>query len=41
MSSALTLLKTPSWLIEFRTFIMRGSAVDLAAGMIVGARSPA
>ena len=37
MSSALTLLKTPSWLTEFRAFIMRGSAVDLAVGMIVGA----
>ena len=31
------MLKTPSWLTEFRAFIMRGSAVDLAVGMIVGA----
>ena len=30
-------VKTPSWLTEFRAFIMRGSAVDLAVGMIVGA----
>ena len=37
MPSALTLLKTPLWLTEFRAFIMRGSAVDLAVGMIVGA----
>jgi large conductance mechanosensitive channel len=37
MSSGLTLLKTSSWLTKFRAFIMRGSAVDLAVGMIVGA----
>lgn len=30
-------LKTPSWLNEFRAFIMRGSVVDLAVGIIIGA----
>jgi large conductance mechanosensitive channel len=30
-------LKTPSWLTEFRAFIMRGSVVDLAVGIIIGA----
>ena len=30
MSSALTLLKTPSWLTEFRAFIMRGTILLLA-----------
>lgn len=37
MSSSLTSLKTPSWLMEFRAFIMRGSVVDLAVGIIIGA----
>ncbi len=36
MSSALT-LKTPSWVSEFRAFIMRGSVVDLAVGIVIGA----
>jgi len=30
-------VKTPSWLTEFRAFIMRGSVVDLAVGIIIGA----
>src|ERR1700744_3614609 len=29
--------KTPSWVNEFRAFIMRGNVVDLAVGIIVGA----
>jgi large conductance mechanosensitive channel len=30
-------LKTPGWLDEFRTFVMRGNVVDLAVGIIIGA----
>jgi large conductance mechanosensitive channel len=30
-------LKAPGWVSEFRTFIMRGSVVDLAVGIIIGA----
>jgi large conductance mechanosensitive channel len=37
MSSTFPLPKTPSWLGEFRAFIMRGSVVDLAVGIIIGA----
>ena len=37
MSSTLASLKPPSWLSEFRAFIMRGSVVDLAVGIIIGA----
>jgi large conductance mechanosensitive channel len=29
--------KTPSWINEFRAFIMRGNVVDLAVGIIIGA----
>ena len=29
--------KAPSWMTEFRAFIMRGNVVDLAVGIIVGA----
>lgn len=36
MSSALT-RRTPSWVGEFRAFIMRGSVVDLAVGIVIGA----
>ncbi len=36
MSSSLRALKAPSWLSEFRSFIMRGSVVDLAVGIIIG-----
>ena len=28
---------TPSWIAEFRAFIMRGNVVDLAVGIIIGA----
>jgi large conductance mechanosensitive channel len=37
MSSTLLLPKAPSWVAEFRAFIMRGSVVDLAVGIIIGA----
>ena len=37
MSSSIRSLKAPSWLSEFRAFIMRGSVVDLAVGIIIGA----
>jgi large conductance mechanosensitive channel len=29
--------KTPSWMSEFRAFVMRGNVVDLAVGIIIGA----
>lgn len=29
--------KAPSWMTEFRAFIMRGNVVDLAVGIIIGA----
>ena len=29
--------KSPTWLNEFKAFIMRGSVVDLAVGVIIGA----
>lgn len=29
--------KTPSWIAEFRAFVMRGNVVDLAVGIIIGA----
>lgn len=37
MSASRASLKAPSWLTEFRAFIMRGSVVDLAVGIIIGA----
>jgi large conductance mechanosensitive channel len=36
MSSTLSRLKAPSWVGECRAFIMRGSVVDLAVGIIIG-----
>jgi len=33
----LVAVTTPKWLDEFRAFIMRGSVVDLAVGIIIGA----
>jgi large conductance mechanosensitive channel len=30
-------IKRPAWIDEFRAFIMRGSVVDLAVGIIIGA----
>jgi large conductance mechanosensitive channel len=29
--------KSPSWIAEFRSFVMRGNVVDLAVGIIIGA----
>jgi large conductance mechanosensitive channel len=37
MSPMLALPKSPSWLGEFRAFLMRGSVVDLAVGIVIGA----
>ena len=37
MQSPIPTLKMPSWLNEFRSFVMRGSVVDLAVGVIIGA----
>jgi large conductance mechanosensitive channel len=37
MSATSYLPKAPSWLSEFRGFIMRGNVVDLAVGIIIGA----
>ena len=37
MSSTIRSLKAPNRLTEFRAFIMRGSVVDLAVGIIIGA----
>ena len=34
---AVKLPKSPGWVAEFRAFIMRGSVVDLAVGIIIGA----
>ena len=30
-------IKTPTWIEEFRTFVMRGNVVDLAVGVVIGA----
>lgn len=30
-------IKTPSWVQEFQSFIMKGNVVDLAVGIIIGA----
>ena len=37
MSSSLPTSRTPAWLTEFQSFIMRGNVVDLAVGIIIGA----
>jgi large conductance mechanosensitive channel len=37
MSTTFRSLRAPSWAQEFRAFIMRGSVVDLAVGIIIGA----
>src|SRR5215813_590933 len=37
MSTSLASLRAPGWVTEFRAFIMRGSVVDLAVGIIIGA----
>jgi large conductance mechanosensitive channel len=36
MSPTTYLPRAPSWLTEFRAFIMRGNVVDLAVGIIIG-----
>lgn len=36
MSTVLN-VKAPSWVAEFRAFIMRGNVVDLAVGIVIGA----
>ncbi len=36
MPPSIKLPATPSWLNEFRAFIMRGNVVDLAVGIIIG-----
>jgi large conductance mechanosensitive channel len=36
MPPSIPALKPPSWLTEFRAFIMRGNVVDLAVGIIIG-----
>jgi large conductance mechanosensitive channel len=30
-------LRTPGWIAEFKSFLMRGNVVDLAVGIIIGA----
>jgi large conductance mechanosensitive channel len=30
-------IKTPSWLDDFKSFVLRGNVVDLAVGVVVGA----
>jgi large conductance mechanosensitive channel len=37
MQTSITLPRTPGWVAEFRAFIARGSVVDLAIGIIIGA----
>jgi large conductance mechanosensitive channel len=37
MSDLLTSIKKPSWLDDFKAFILRGNVVDLAVGVIIGA----
>ncbi|MCD8189316.1 MAG: large conductance mechanosensitive channel protein MscL, partial [Clostridiales bacterium] len=29
-------MKKPSWIDEFKTFIMRGNVLDLAVGVVIG-----
>jgi large conductance mechanosensitive channel len=37
MSDILKSVKTPGWVDEFKSFIMRGNVVDLAVGVVIGA----
>ena len=37
MQAPIKLPKTPGWLGEFGTFVLRGNVVDLAVGIIIGA----
>ncbi len=36
MSATFRSVRPPSWLSEFKAFIMRGSVVDLAVGIVIG-----
>jgi large conductance mechanosensitive channel len=36
MSGTFGSVRPPSWLTEFKAFIMRGSVVDLAVGIVIG-----
>lgn len=36
MQSPIAVPKAPSWIGEFRAFLMRGNVVDLAVGIIIG-----
>ena len=36
MSGRLPQVRAPSWLNEFKAFILRGSVVDLAVGIVIG-----
>ena len=36
MQAPRTMPRTPGWVGEFRTFLMRGNVVDLAVGIIIG-----
>ncbi len=36
MQSPISVPRAPGWVAEFRAFIMRGSVVDLAVGIIIG-----
>ncbi len=36
MSGTFGSIRQPSWLAEFKAFIMRGSVVDLAVGIVIG-----
>ncbi|MCD7843330.1 MAG: MscL family protein, partial [Clostridiales bacterium] len=29
-------MKKPSWIDEFKTFIMRGNVLDMAVGVVIG-----
>lgn len=37
MSQVLHSIKKPSWVDDFKAFIMRGNVVDLAVGVVIGA----
>jgi large conductance mechanosensitive channel len=37
MQARLTRLQQPGWIAEFRAFVARGSVIDLAIGIIIGA----
>ncbi len=37
MSDLMKTVKTPTWVDDFKAFIMRGNVVDLAVGVVIGA----